>query len=345
MELVDFTAGLADQVEQRWIHFVGANEIDEHMHADAGASALGERVGKFTTDPSAPVDERLEGDRAPRAADGFEHRGEDLVAVDEGDDAIAAHERRPEQGVHRACELRVGDGVGGFYPMPQVLFAMNKIREQNREDNSDDETGGKQEHEGNARGSSFDRHSGLRCASCEYAHSREREGMKLRLEPAREEDAAAIAAVRLAAARDLTARFGRGTWSFAAESVDGVRMDMRSAHVFLARDAGTVIATLRLSERNPWLGDTGFFTRCTRPLYLTSMAVLPSRQRCGVGRQCLEEAARIATEWPADAIRLDTYDAPAGAAEFYRRCGFREVHRATYNGTPLRWFERLIPPK
>lgn len=166
--------------------------------------------------------------------------------------------------------------------------------------------------------------------------------MNLRLELARNEDAAAIAALRLAAARGLTARYGRGTWSFAAESVDGVRMDLQSAKVFLARDAGTVIATLRLSERNPWLGDTRFFTRCARPLYLTSMAVTPERQRCGIGRHCIEEAVRIAKEWPADAIRLDSYDGPAGAGEFYRRCGFCEVHRASYNGTPLIWFERLV---
>ena len=46
--------------------------------------------------------------------------------------------------------------------------------------------------------------------------------------------------------------------------------------------------------------------------------------------------------WPADAIRLDAYDAPAGAGDFYAKCGFREVGRATYRGVPLVYFELLL---
>lgn len=166
--------------------------------------------------------------------------------------------------------------------------------------------------------------------------------MKIRLERAKGEDAAAIAALRLAVARDLTVKFGDGTWSFAADTVDGVRLDLESAGVFIARAAGAVRATLRLSEKRPWLGATEFFTPCERPLYLTSMAVAPAWQRRGIGRACLGEAVRLAADWPADAIRLDSYDAAAGAEDFYLRCGFRCVQRSDYNGTPLLWFEQLI---
>lgn len=165
----------------------------------------------------------------------------------------------------------------------------------------------------------------------------------LRLEPAAEADAAAIAALRLAVARELTARYGRGTWSFAAESEAGVRADLLSSHVFIARHAGIVAATLRLSTRQPWLGAINYFTPADRPLYLTSMAVSPRLQRLGVGRQCLEDVKRVAHAWNADAIRLDAYDAPAGAGEFYRKSGYREVRRAPYNGTPLIFFELLLP--
>lgn len=156
------------------------------------------------------------------------------------------------------------------------------------------------------------------------------------------QDAGAVAAVRLAAARDLTRRFGEGTWSYASDSEAGVRLEVESGQVFQGRTAATVVATFRLSSRNPWLGDTSFFTSSATALYLTSMAVLPKYQRSGVGRLCIEQAVRIAREWPAGAIRLDAYDAPAGAGEFYRKCGFREVHRGEYHGTPLIWFERLL---
>jgi hypothetical protein len=53
------------------------------------------------------------------------------------------------------------------------------------------------------------------------------------------------------------------------------------------------------------------------------------------------EVRRIGAEWPADAIRLDAYDAEAGAAEFFRKCGFREVSRAAYRKVPLVYLELL----
>jgi hypothetical protein len=46
--------------------------------------------------------------------------------------------------------------------------------------------------------------------------------------------------------------------------------------------------------------------------------------------------------WPADAIRLDAWDAQAGAGEFYRKCGYREVGRAAYRKTRLIYFELAL---
>jgi GNAT superfamily N-acetyltransferase len=155
-------------------------------------------------------------------------------------------------------------------------------------------------------------------------------------------DAAAIAALRMAAARDLTARFGAGTWSFAAETESGVRAELRTSTVLFGREDGAVVATLRLSTKNPWVGNIDFFTPSDRPIYLTSMAVAPKRQREGIGRQLIEEARRVARNMRGDAIRLDSYDAAAGAEGFYLKCGFRPVRRAEYNGTPLIWFETAL---
>jgi ribosomal protein S18 acetylase RimI-like enzyme len=73
------------------------------------------------------------------------------------------------------------------------------------------------------------------------------------------------------------------------------------------------------------------------------MAVAPEFQGEGLGRRLLDEAAAIARAWPGEAIRLDAYDADAGAGAFYARCGYREVGRVTYRGTPLVYFEQLLP--
>ena len=45
---------------------------------------------------------------------------------------------------------------------------------------------------------------------------------------------------------------------------------------------------------------------------------------------------------PSDAIWLDAYDADAGAGEFYGKCGFRAVGRATCRNALLIYFEMPI---
>jgi len=102
------------------------------------------------------------------------------------------------------------------------------------------------------------------------------------------------------------------------------------------------IATFRLGTRKPWAIDRSYFTDASRPVYLTDMAVRPDHQRRGVGRRCLAEIARIARAWPADSIRLDAYDAEAGAGGFYDRCGFRHVANVMYRGVPHTYHELML---
>ena len=154
-------------------------------------------------------------------------------------------------------------------------------------------------------------------------------------------DAAEVAAVRNAAAADLTERFGNGFWTTTV-SDRGVLANLRQARVYLARMRTPIVVTLSMQTKKPWAIDISYFTPCKRPVYLTNMAVAPGFQRQGIGRRSLDGAIAIAREWPGDAIRLDAYDAPAGAGDFYLRCGFREVGHRVYRKTPLRYFEWII---
>lgn len=72
------------------------------------------------------------------------------------------------------------------------------------------------------------------------------------------------------------------------------------------------------------------------------MAVSVAHQGQGFGRLALEDAIAVAQAWPADAIRLDAFDAGAGAGGFYAHCGFTERGRVVYKGDPLVYYERLI---
>ena len=168
-----------------------------------------------------------------------------------------------------------------------------------------------------------------------------RPSLRLTFATARESDAAAIAAVRSAAAEHLTEEFGGGHWS-GLTSERGVLSAMRTSRVLVARRGREIVGTLRLATKKPWAIDASYYTKVARPLYLTDMAVDPGIQRMGVGRALLEEAAAVARAWPADAIRLDSYDAAAGAGPFYERCGYREVGRASYRGNPLIYYEKLL---
>jgi ribosomal protein S18 acetylase RimI-like enzyme len=163
--------------------------------------------------------------------------------------------------------------------------------------------------------------------------------VKLRIATA--DDVSDLVSLRTAVNQHLISQYGEGFWS-SRSTEKGALFAMRTSSVYIARDRKRLIATLTLSTRKPWAIDKKYFSASKRPLYLTSMAVDPDRQRRGLGRLCIEEARRIAEKWPSDAIRLDAYDAGAGAGEFYRKCGFREVGRASYRNVPLIYFEMSL---
>jgi GNAT superfamily N-acetyltransferase len=158
-------------------------------------------------------------------------------------------------------------------------------------------------------------------------------------------DAVALAALHRAVAEDLTRRFGQGFWS-SAQSERGLLANMRRPkfeRILIARAHTRIVGTLRLATKKPWAIDTGYFTAVERPLYLTGIAVHPEVQGKGVGRLLLKEAEALAWSWPTDAIRLDAFNADAGAGGFYTKCGYREVARVTYKKDPLVYFELLLP--
>jgi GNAT superfamily N-acetyltransferase len=166
--------------------------------------------------------------------------------------------------------------------------------------------------------------------------------MRIKFELATARDAARLAALHTETAEHLTSLHGHGPWS-SKTSEKGVLFAMRMSNVYVARTNGTIIATLRLTTRKPWAIDTKYYAPCKKPLYLIGMAVAPDKQRQGIGAHCLEQAEIAARAWPADAIRLDAFDAAAGAGPFYERCGYSEVGRATYRNAPLVYYQRLLP--
>jgi GNAT superfamily N-acetyltransferase len=154
-------------------------------------------------------------------------------------------------------------------------------------------------------------------------------------------DAPALATMRNTIADDLTMRHGRGHWS-GHHTERGILPGIRTSQVVVARMRQRIVGTFRLTTKKPWAIDAAYFTPVACPLYLLDMAVEPDLQRRGIGRRLLDEAVTVARRWPADAIRLDAYDAAAGAGDFYAKCGYCEVGRVTYRGVPLVYFELVL---
>ena len=172
-------------------------------------------------------------------------------------------------------------------------------------------------------------------------HDRDVDSLALTFAIATEADVELIAALRTAAGAHLTQLFGQGHWS-RVTTERGVRYDLKTSRVLVARRGLEIVATLKLATKKPWAIDLAYFTAVPRAVYLHDMAVAPDLQRQGIGRGLVREALTVARAWPSQAVRLDAYDAAAGAGEFYIKCGFREVGRVTYREVPLIYFELLV---
>ena len=165
--------------------------------------------------------------------------------------------------------------------------------------------------------------------------------IKLSFSIATEADAPELAVLHTAVSEGLTRRHGRGVWS-SAMTERGALVAIRHSRVLIARRGKKIVGTLNLQTKKPWAIDVSYFTPVKKALYLVGMAVLPAMQRRGIGRMLLEEAAQQTRAWPADVIRLDAFDADAGAGGFYAKCGLRETGRVIYRNTPLIYFELVL---
>jgi GNAT superfamily N-acetyltransferase len=166
--------------------------------------------------------------------------------------------------------------------------------------------------------------------------------MSLSLTIASWKEAALIAALRNKAADLLTHRYGKGQWSYHTSEKTVMHSMKGRSRVLVAKDSDEIAGTLCLQTKKPWAIDTAYFTKVSQPVYLVDMAVDPDWQRKGIGTYMLKEVKSYVAAWPAEAIRLDAYDAASGAGDFYLKCGYTERGHIVYKEHPLIYFELLM---
>ena len=166
--------------------------------------------------------------------------------------------------------------------------------------------------------------------------------MNVAIRAAERADAETIHAIRTSAADALTAEFGSGHWSH-VESLDTLRRHAVDRDLFLAMSNGEAFGTFELESKTPGFYSRHWFTDPDAPAYyLFSMAIVKTSQRRGLGRTIMDEMEAMAVAHGKRALRLDAYDAPAGAGVFYEKCGFVLVHEGSFNRVPLRYYEKVL---
>jgi GNAT superfamily N-acetyltransferase len=155
-------------------------------------------------------------------------------------------------------------------------------------------------------------------------------------------DAATVSKIRAAVAKDLTLRYGPGHWS-EVFAVATIRKHMAERPIYLVGLDGAQIATFELRADAPFWYSHSWFSEPDAPaFYLFSMAVLPEWQRHGVGASIMSQVEEMGRSEGRQAIRFDAYDAPAGAGRFYQKCGYALVHRGSFNGVALEYYEKQL---
>lgn len=166
----------------------------------------------------------------------------------------------------------------------------------------------------------------------------------VRLRQAGLDDLEPVRHILAAAADDLTARFGQGHWS-GVRAMETLQTHAVAGDLYVVEAASIAVGALRLTERKIGFYKQDWFARPEDPAgYLLDMAVHPAHQNRGVGRRAMQLAERVAQRAGLLAVRLDAYQGPAGAGDFYKKCGYTLVHSGEIRGIGLEYFEKLLPP-
>jgi GNAT superfamily N-acetyltransferase len=167
---------------------------------------------------------------------------------------------------------------------------------------------------------------------------------ELRLRQAGLDDVGTVREILAAAAADLTACFGDGHWS-TVRAIETLRKYADNGDLCLVEANSIAVGTLRLTDRKIGFYRNDWFARPDDPAgYLLDMAVHPNHQRRGIGRRSLQLTEQLARGAGLRAIRLDAYVGPAGAGDFYKKCGYALMHAGAFKGVALEYFEKLLLP-
>lgn len=104
-----------------------------------------------------------------------------------------------------------------------------------------------------------------------------------------------------------------------------VQADAAAGRLYVVRQKGTLAATFAiLGEAAPRFSGVRWAEVGARAAYLHRLAVVDAFRGAGLGKWCMVEGERIATEGGYDYLRLDALPTEVRAMTFYRRLGYTD---------------------
>jgi predicted RNA-binding protein len=100
-------SGLAHEIPVLDGHEQRTEPVQQHVNGETGPTAVGQRLRHRARHRAVLVEVLRVGDRCARRPDGLQHRGKDLLSIEQDGDGIAAHDGCAPVGSKRRIEGRI----------------------------------------------------------------------------------------------------------------------------------------------------------------------------------------------------------------------------------------------
>jgi ribosomal protein S18 acetylase RimI-like enzyme len=107
--------------------------------------------------------------------------------------------------------------------------------------------------------------------------------------------------------------------------LERMRAEATSRQIYLVTDGDEAVATYTVTTTPPHDYPPAIFAPAVPALYLNRLAVVPARQKSGLGRACMADVEAHARAAACRVVRFDVFRDNAVIRAFYQRLGYTEL--------------------
>jgi GNAT superfamily N-acetyltransferase len=165
--------------------------------------------------------------------------------------------------------------------------------------------------------------------------------MALRYRRATPDEVDALHAIVAACGEHLLAAHGLAHW-VPAWPLERMRAEAAEREVWSVWDGERLVGTFTVGLTPIAAYRPEIWRDADPALYLNRLAVPPSLQGAGVGRECMAEIERLARERGCRTVRFDAVTAMTAVCDFYRRLGYADRGPFLLGDIHVTCFEKVV---